>query len=75
MNLEDLYRLLRISHAQAQGIVDTVAQPLLVLDDHGFVLEANRAFFGTFLVERDDTIGHPLHDLGDGQSNIPNSRS
>ncbi|CCD85901.1 putative signal transduction histidine kinase [Bradyrhizobium sp. ORS 285] len=71
MNLEDLYRLLRSSHVQAQGIVDTIDEPLLVLDERGVVLEANRAFFATFLVERDDTIGTPLSNLGNGQWNIP----
>ncbi|MGY3453251.1 sensor histidine kinase [Bradyrhizobium sp. USDA 4353] len=71
MNLEDLYRLLRSSHVQAQGIVDTLDEPLLVLDERGVVLEANRAFFATFLVERDDTIGTSLSNLGNGQWNIP----
>ena len=71
MNLEDLYRLLRSSHVQAQGIVDTIDEPLVVLDEHGCVLDANRAFFSTFLVERDDTIGGRLRDLGNGQWDIP----
>src|SRR3712207_5951031 len=71
MNLEDLYRLLRSSHVQAQGIVDTIDEPLVVLDERGRILEANRAFFGTFLVERDDTIGVPLRTLGNGQWDVP----
>ncbi|MGY3451959.1 HWE histidine kinase domain-containing protein [Bradyrhizobium sp. USDA 4353] len=71
MNLEDLYRLLRTSHVQAQGIVDTIDDSLLVLDESGVVIEANRAFFATFLAERDDTIGVPLDRLGNGQWNIP----
>ncbi|CCD91831.1 putative signal transduction histidine kinase [Bradyrhizobium sp. ORS 375] len=71
MNLEDLYRLLRTSHVQAQGIVDTIDEPLLVLDESAVVIEANRAFFVTFLAERDDTIGVPLDRLGNGQWNIP----
>ena len=32
MTLEDLYRLLRSGHVQAQGVVDTLEEPLLVLD-------------------------------------------
>lgn len=71
MNLEDLYRLLRSSHVQAQGIVDTIDQPLVVLDERGHVLDANRAFFSTFLVERDDTLGTQLNRLGSGQWNVP----
>jgi len=71
MNMEDLYRLLRTGHVQAQGIVDTVCDPLLVLDASLCVQHANRAFFETFKVERDDSIGRPLFELGDGQWNIP----
>ncbi len=71
MNLEDLYRLLRSSHVQAQGIVDTIDEPLVVLDERACVVEANRAFFSTFLVERDDTIGASLYSLGNGQWDIP----
>lgn len=71
MNVEDLYRILRTSHVQAQGVVDTIDEPLVVLDERGVVIDANRAFFGTFLVERDDTIGVPLRDLGNKQWNIP----
>jgi len=74
MNLEDLYRLLRSSHVQAQGIVDTIDEPLVVLDERAVVLEANRAFFATFMVERDDTIGTSLYKLGNGQWNIPELR-
>lgn len=74
MNLEDLYRLLRGAHVQAQGIVDTVAHPLLVLDRDLCVESANRAFFQTFHVSRDETLGRPLYDLGDGQWDIPELR-
>jgi two-component sensor histidine kinase len=74
MNLEDLYRLLRSEHVQAQGIVDTLEEPLLVLDQSGSVLTANRGFYGTFRVSRDDTVGRSLFDLGDGQWDIPDLR-
>jgi two-component sensor histidine kinase len=74
VNLEDLYRLLRSTHMQAQGIVDTVPDPLLVLDHDLSVVSANRAFFETFLVSRDDTLGRRLYELGDGQWNIPELR-
>jgi two-component sensor histidine kinase len=74
MNLEDLYRLLRSGHVQAQGIVDTLAEPLLVLDQSGCIVTGSRAFFEKFLIERDDTIGHSLFDLGTGQWDIPELR-
>lgn len=74
MNMEDLYRLLRAGHVQAQGIVDTIADPLLVLDASLRVQNASRSFFSTFHVERDDTIGQPLYSLGNGQWNSPELR-
>jgi two-component sensor histidine kinase len=74
MNLEDIYRLLRSEHVQAQGIVDTVPNPLLVLDQDYCVLSASRSFFETFKVNRDETIGQPLFKLGNGQWDIPELR-
>lgn len=74
MNLEDLYRLLRSEHVQAQGIVDTLDEPLLVLDQSGCVLSANRGFYQTFRVGRDDTVGRSLFALGGGQWDIPELR-
>lgn len=74
MNMEDLYRLLRTSHVQAQGIVDTVADPMLVLDAGLCVQNASRAFFETFKVDRYETIGQPLFELGNGQWDIPELR-
>lgn len=74
MDLDDLYRLLRVSHVQAQGIVDTIRDPLLVLAGDLTVISANPAFYRTFATDRDSTIGRPLYDLGNGQWNIPELR-
>ena len=74
MNMEDLYRLLRTGHVQLQSIVDTIGDPLLVLDDSLCVQGASRSFFQTFNVGRDETIGRPLYELGDGQWDIPELR-
>lgn len=52
-------------------IIDTVREPLLVLNPEFYVTQANRAFFRTFRVERHDTIGALLFSLGDGQWDIP----
>ncbi len=55
----------------AQAIVDTVREPLLVLDKHLRVVAASRSFYQTFKVSRDDTQGKLLYALGDGQWDIP----
>jgi two-component sensor histidine kinase len=71
LNMEDLYRLLRTGHVQAQGIVDTIEEPLLVLDSSLCVQSASRAFFEKFGVERYETIGQRIYELGNGQWDIP----
>lgn len=55
----------------AQAIVDTIHEPLLVLDAGLRVLAASRAFYEIFRVDPEHTLGCLLYDLGDGQWNIP----
>jgi len=52
-------------------IVDTVREPLLVLDAEFRVTHANRSFFRTFQVTPEETIGEVIFALGDGQWDIP----
>ena len=58
----------------AQAIVDTVREPLLVLDQDQRVLAASRSFYQTFKVAPTDTQGKLLYALGDGQWDIPGLR-
>jgi PAS domain S-box-containing protein len=58
-------------HTVAQGIVDTIRDPLLVLDQYLRVVSANRAFCQTFRITRQNTEDRPVYALGDGQWNIP----
>jgi two-component sensor histidine kinase len=55
----------------AQAIVDTIHEPLIVLDGGLRVLAASRAFYEIFKVDSERTMGCLLYDLGDGQWNIP----
>jgi chemotaxis protein methyltransferase CheR len=55
----------------AQAIVDTIHEPLIVLDGGLRVLAASRAFYEIFKVDPEHTMGCLLYDLGDGQWNIP----
>ncbi|KRA59340.1 histidine kinase [Caulobacter sp. Root655] len=55
----------------AQAIVDTIHEPLLVLDSDLRVLAASRSFYETFRVDPEQTMGCLLYDLGDGQWDIP----
>ena len=58
-------------HTLAEAIVDTVREPLVVLDRDLRVIAASRSFYRTFVVEPQDTQGRRLYELGDGQWNIP----
>jgi PAS domain S-box-containing protein len=61
-------------HPLAQAIVDTIRDPLLVLDQDLRVVTANRAFHQTFKMNRQDIQGRPVYGLGDGQWDIPELR-
>src|ERR1700730_12882416 len=63
------------ARALAQAIVDTVREPLLVLDGDLRVLAVSRSYYLTFRVDRQDVLGRPLCALGDGQWHIPALRS
>ena len=60
--------------ALAQAIVDTIREPLLVLDKDLRVVAASRSFYLTFKMVRQDVQGRPVYTLGDGQWNIPELR-
>ncbi len=61
-------------HALAQAIVDTIREPLLVLDKDLRVVTANRSFYLTFTMNPQDVQDRPLYALGNGQWNIPELR-
>src|ERR1700681_4038735 len=60
--------------ALAQSIVDTVREPVLVLDEELRVITASRSFYSAFKVSPEDTQGRLLYALGDGQWDIPKLR-
>src|SRR5215210_3864990 len=55
----------------AQNVVDTVREPLLILDTTLRVRSANRAFYLTFHVTSDETEDRLIYELGNGKWNIP----
>jgi signal transduction histidine kinase len=66
---------LRATLAYEESIVDTVREPMLVLDDVLRVRTASHAFYQTFRVSNNETEGRFIYDLGDGQWNIPALRT
>jgi two-component sensor histidine kinase len=66
-NIED-------GRALAQAIVDTIREPLLVLDKDLRVVAASRSFYLTFKMKRQEVQGLPIYALGNGQWDIPGLR-
>ena len=55
----------------AEGIVDTMREPLLVVDEATKVVSASRSFYQAFQVDAGETLGRSIFDLGYRQWNIP----
>jgi chemotaxis methyl-accepting protein methylase len=58
----------------AENIVNTVREPLVVLDAGLRVISANQSFYQTFQVTPEETEKNPLYELGEQQWNIPELR-
>ncbi|MCY7335275.1 MAG: PAS domain-containing protein, partial [Chamaesiphon sp.] len=65
---------LEYSRNYAQAIVETVREPLIVLDGNLRVVTANQSFYDTFQATTAETQQRPIFDLGNGQWNIPKLR-
>ena len=65
---------LRVERDYARAIVETVREPLIVLDGQLRVQSANSAFYAAFQVAPEDTEGRLLYDLGNRQWDIAGLR-
>jgi two-component system CheB/CheR fusion protein len=63
-------QLLSMARIFAQNVVDTVREPLLVLDGNLRVISANQAFHQAFHTSRSEIENLPVYDLGNGQWDI-----
>jgi two-component system CheB/CheR fusion protein len=55
----------------AEAVVNTVREPLVVLDSALNVVSASQSLYHHFHVTPEDTVNHPLHTLGNHQWDIP----
>lgn len=65
----------RAAQAYFQSIVDTVPQPLIVLDAGLKVRSANGSYYRTFRACPQDVVGRPVHELGRGEWDEPRLRA
>jgi two-component system CheB/CheR fusion protein len=67
-------RTITRSQEYAESIINTIREPLIVLDQDLRVLSASRSFFNVFKVKLEETVGQLIYDLGNKQWNIPKLR-
>lgn len=67
LTVEDLV----VIYAYADAIVETVREPLVILGEDLTIRTANKAFFDTFKVTKEETYQKKIFDIGNGQWDIP----
>jgi len=65
---------IQASREYAENIINTVNDPLLVLDDNLRVTSASRSFYHDFKVTPEETVGQSIYNLGNQQWDIPRLR-
>jgi PAS domain S-box-containing protein len=65
---------IRNTLAYTESIVDTIREPIVILDGHQRIKTANHAFYKTFKIPMKDTRDRSIYELGNGQWNIPRLR-
>ena len=73
--LQMRHNLLTEAHDFSMAIIATIHEPMLILHKDFSVKSANKSFYKKFLVEKAETEGKLLFDLGNNQWNIPKLRS
>jgi len=63
-----------ISQEYAESIINTVREPLIVLDQDLRVVTVSRSFYDVFKVNPEETVGQLIYDLGNKQWDIPKLR-
>jgi len=58
----------------SESIVNTMREPLIVLDQDLRVVTASRSFYEFFKVKPEETVGQLIYDLGNKQWDIPKLR-
>jgi two-component system, chemotaxis family, CheB/CheR fusion protein len=60
-------RAIEAARSYSDSIIDTIRQPLVVLDQELYVISASRSFYSTFSVEPEQTVGRQLDAVDDGR--------
>lgn len=66
---------LQDGHVLARAIIDTIREPLIVLDGDLRIIAASGSFFKKFALSHEGTYDAMFYDLGNGEWNIPALRT
>ena len=74
-----LEQIVKISEGESwqcsESIIQSIREPLLVLDSDLRIISSNRSFYNFFKVTPDKTAGKHIYDLGNKQWDIPKLRT
>lgn len=71
----DEKRVLKAALQYTQSIIDTVREPMLILNNEMRIVKANRSFYRVFRTNEEDTRERHIYELGNGQWDIPDLRN
>ena len=76
MEYEEKAREQEIQDAReyAESVINSVSDPLIVLDENLKLISANCSFYDVFKVKPEETTGQLIYDLGNRQWDIPKLR-
>src|SRR4051794_4137819 len=67
-------RAIEAARSYSDSIINTISQPLVVLDDELCVISASPSFYNTFLLKPEETVGRQLDAVDDGRFDISTLR-
>ncbi len=67
-------REIEAARAYSDSIINTIRQPLVVLDEALKIVSANRSFYDMFALTPEDALGQPLGGAGDRRFDSPELR-
>ena len=74
-SIKNIQEKMQSSLNYAENIINTVREPLLILDQELVVISANRSFYETFKLKKSDTEGEKLYKIGDESWDISSLRN
>jgi two-component system, chemotaxis family, CheB/CheR fusion protein len=63
-------RAIEAARSYSDSIINTIRQPLVVLDEELYVISASRSFYSTFSVEPEQVVGRQLNAVDEGRLDI-----